>query len=340
MNTEPTTAHNHYYILEDEMQPGLEPGAPIHRPALYERGKVLDHIEPLRPPHSKVKLFFQDLVGFMTNLFLWPIHGHQLIMHQIAFAIILPFLIIPIIFFEVFSAFLSILTCGCVGRALKIPAYSLSEPTAAEYRGLQELVRKEGSPRHLEDAHIRLAHTMKSYLDHIDDYTNDTLFGKQNEHANSLIKVEVGGQAKLFQYYPDTRKKGLIREYVRFVQENGRMGEQVDHTFVALDYSYFLGMLSFKAKTDIVHSPIGPKVAEEHVSTSSRMWRFFTKTMFGEGRPLGVHESPTARNETTFNMWPGWTRSHACEVINKSLGKRHLTSDNISLWDPEVMVTL
>lgn len=299
---------------------------------------------PTLPKHTlwKSKVFFEDLYGFIRNLILWPVHGHNLILHQIifslAFLMILP-IVLPIIFFiEIIHVFIDFLCCGCLKGINLTPKFSLKEPTDLDKIALRHLTKP--STKLSFEEQIRLLYTVQVYCDFADKYNRDP-FGKKHNYFNGLIKVQVGDKSHLMQYRPDTSREELLREYSAFLHQNYEKAiPTIQHTFVGLDYSYHVGMLSMKIATDTVEFAVEKVQVEQNEGFCFSFFSWFSKNLLTPTPDWGHHIAEDNSFENNFWMWPGYTREACCAAINSRLKGKDLKSYQISLLDLEKFVRL
>ena len=275
------------------------------------------------------KLFFEDLGGFLANLFLWPLLGHQVLMYQLIFAICIPFLLPIILVAEFYRILVDIFTCGCLKEALYGPQFKISEPNSTDRHNLLPLIKQWGS-HHLDtEQQIRLTHLMNTYFNFADRYSTDKM-GKSHQHFQAVIKVNIDGKTCLFQYKPNTNHAEVLKTYLRFIRENATPKSSVKHTFVGLDYTYFIGMLNMKVKTDTVEVSM-KKEEEEYFCCGPLIRTFFPSLEKKHREEIPLHES-------SFAMWPGNTRNFVCQLINRKLKSNDLQDYQISLIDLESVV--
>lgn len=278
---------------------------------------------------SPLLALLEDMAGFFRNLFLFPFLGHQILFYQLLFALFIPILLPYLIFTEIVYALLNLCTYGCIKHMIT-PKFDLTPPTSAERAILARLVETYGNRNIYEGHQIRLAHIMSRYVDYVARYANNEDYGSRYALFQSLIKIDVDGTSKLFQFCPSDDKQKILQEYLEFVGVNMTPKSDIKHQFIGLDYQYVLGLLKMELKTDIIDYDCQHEV-EETMGICGSLFGFFAPA-------IGKHIQKDSDNLEHFALWPRFTRNAICERINRQLASHDLEGSQISLIDLEHLV--
>lgn len=271
----------------------------------------------------------EDVLGFVRNLLLFPFLGHQILMYQILFCLLVPILLPYILFASCVKALLDLCTCGCLEKDLT-PKFDLTLPTKEERQVLKTLVQSYGTDPSLEDHQIRLTHIMSRYVDYVSKYTTNEDYGSKNGRFQSLIKVAIDGQETLFQFCPQDDKKEILRDYLQFLGRHLQAKSHVTHYFIGLDYLYVIGLLKMEMKTDVVVYD-SEKELHEEMGICGNLFSFFAPK-------IGKHYKKDPETLAHFAFWPKFTRDAICKKINELLMGHDLSSAQISLLELDRLI--
>ncbi|MBS0629898.1 MAG: hypothetical protein JSS30_06730 [Verrucomicrobia bacterium] len=295
-------------------------------------------------PASPLQVFFEDLCGFTLNFFFWPIHGSLIISHQILLIFMLP-LVFPFLILEaVTRVFLTIFSiCKCPRpEAIFGPTFNPQGPSDTETEHLKPYLRPRAAIS--EKQQLQLLHLLNTYFEFAQRYTVEEN-GKENRHFNALIKIDIDGVSQLFQHSP-WRNRDLT-SYIDFIVNNARPTSALRFTFIGLDYSYFIGMLKMKVKTDVVKFQLkdqqlqlqeqeSGKPKSRFAAFKSYIFNLLSRYILREQ----IYDLQQENDQRTldFSLWPGTTRRHCADLINNSLKGAHLSEYHISLLDIENII--
>lgn len=278
---------------------------------------------------SNVKTFLGNLPRFFLNIFCWPFHGISLLRHRIEFFIFFPVLLVFEVFYRttnlVKSRFLNSAEIGSIG-----PSYK-PKPTDGQLTLLKAFIEGTGFQKFPKKEQARLVYILDNYLTYIKEY-NDSKLGRHNSYVNALIKVDVDGKTKLFKFKSheekdkfDDEKDRLATEYLGFLGEHVHTESKIKHTFISLDYAYFLGMFNLRVRTDALDYQLNRISTSEEQSQWDSKWDdlpFVPK--------INKRLNNQATNYTHFAFWPSYTKDFCCDIINRELGGSDLKSHQVS----------
>lgn len=315
------------------------------RPTPSYQSSISSLQRPVLKAASPIQVFFEDLFGFTLNFFFWPIHGPLIMSQQILLMIMLPivfpFLILEVII-KIALTILNICSCPLIQEIFG-PAFNPREPSAEEAQQLKPWVRPNASVS--ENQQLQLLHLLNTYFDFANSYKLD-IRGKENDHYNVLIKVDIDSASQLFQYTPNRNKS--FSSYIDFIVATAKPGSTIRFTFVGLDHSYFIGMLKMKVKTDVVKFLVSDeglqleaqesgKPKSTFASIKSYIFGFFSRILPLRASIYDLQQENDQR-AVDFSLWPGTTRRLCADLINNSLRGAHLSEYHITLLDLENLI--